>query len=404
MADQKKIHVGELCMGMYVSKLDRDWVGSPFALQGLLIRSREEIELLSEFCEHVWIEAKQLPEHEHGVVGAGKSRPRHTYINKISVRDEHKHVLGVYRNAKAVTRNLLDDIRLSQTINTAEAKSLVNDCVDSILRNPDALMWMAKIREENEYTAEHCLHVCIMAIAFGRHLGLAKGELQNLGLCGLLHDVGKVKIPAEILDKPAALTPKEMRIVMAHTVHGRNLLMSAKNMYRGAVDVAYSHHERLDGTGYPRQLPGHGISRYSRIIAIVDAYDAITADRCYAEAQTSTTAVKEIYRARDTHFDKALVLEFIKSVGLYPPGSIAELYTGQVGVVVETNQKYRHLPRVVLMLDADKQPLAIPTSLDLADVERGKLSKMYLIKQIWRDKSFGISLANCQQRGVQLVK
>lgn len=404
MAEQKKIHVSELCVGMYICKLDRDWVGSPFALQGLLVQTPEDIDVVSDFCEHVWIEARPASSSSPTAAATGKSQTRNRYINKVPLREEQENVLRTFRKARSVTKNLLDGIRLSQAIDTVEAKAIVTECVNSILRNPDALMWVAKIREANEYTAEHCLNVCILAIAFGRHLGLNEAELHNLGLCGLLHDVGKMKVPSEILDKPGPLTPQEMRIVMAHSVHGRNLLMAAKNMYRGAVDVAYSHHERLDGTGYPRQLPGRGISYYSRIIAIVDAYDAITADRCYAEAQTSTWAVKELYRERDTHFDKDLVLEFIKSVGLYPPGSIAELHSGHVGIVVETNHQYRHLPRVVLLLDGDKKPMPKPTSLDLAAIERGKLDRKFLIKQIWRDSSFGISLADCQQRGLQLVR
>ncbi len=404
MANQKKIHVADLRLGMFISKLDRDWLDTPFIMQGFLIESLEDIDIVSEFCEYVWIDAARVAErYTPGEGRASSAKQRVSYINKIPLREEQNKVLGIYREARSLTKSLLDDIRLSGTIDTAQAKATVNECVHSILRNPDALMWMAKIRDENQYTAEHCLNVCILAIAFGRHLGLDEMELQNLGLCGLLHDVGKMRVPSEILNKPAALTPKEMRMMMAHTVHGRNLLLSAKGIYQGAVDVAYSHHERLDGTGYPRKLPGSGISRFARIIAIVDAYDAMTADRCYAAAITSTEAVKKIYHARGTHFDDALALQFIKSVGLYPPGSLVELYSGQVGIVVETNQRYRHLPRLVLLLDNQKQPLAKETFVDLSLIERGELSKQFLIKQVWRDKSFGISLAEYQQQRLQAM-
>ena len=404
MENQKKIHVGNLRLGMFVSKLDRDWLDTPFIMQGFLIESLEDIDIVSEFCEYVWVDAvqkdKRGPSSGKGTASSAPSRAA-SYIHDVPLREEQQKVLGIYREARSLTKGMLQDIRLSGSINTAQAKATVSDCVNSILRNPDALLWMAKIREESEYTAEHCLNVCILAIAFGRHLGLSEGELHNLGLCGLLHDVGKMRVPAEILNKPAALTPKEMRMMMAHTVHGRNLLLSTKGIYQGAIDVAYSHHERLDGTGYPRKLPGHGISRFSRIIAIVDAYDAMTADRCYAPARTSTEAVKRLYHARGTHFDEGLVLQFIKSVGLYPPGSIVELYSGQVGMVVETNHKYRHLPRVLLLLDEGKNSLKKEEWVDLARIESGEISKRYLIKQVWRDGSFGISIADCQSRGLQ---
>lgn len=404
MANQIKIHVADLRVGMYVSKLDRDWLETPFLMQGFVVESRQDIDTVAEYCEHVWVDA--APAKTGGSSpGTATSAPAPVaYINKVPVREENAKVMGIYREARSVTRSLLDDIRLGGTINTSAAKQTVNQCVESILRNPDALMWMSKIRSESEYTAEHCLNVCILAIAFGRHLGLSEKDLFAVGMCGLLHDVGKMRVPAEVLNKPAKLTTKEMKMMMAHTVHGRNLLMATQGLYEGVVDVAYSHHERMDGTGYPRKLPGENISRFSRIIAIVDAYDAMTADRCYAPARTSTEAVKTIYHARGTHFDDALALQFIKSVGLYPPGSIVELYSGEIGIVVETNQRYRHLPRVVVMLNADKQPLAQPKSLDLAQVEAGSLNRKYLIKQVWRDKSFGLSVAECQKRGLQLVR
>ena len=207
-------------------------------------------------------------------------------------------MLGTFREARSLTKTMLDDIRLGGAIDTDQAKATVNDCVQSVIRNPDALMWMSKMRSEDEYTAEHCLNVCILAVAFGRQLGLGEEELTDLGMCGLLHDVGKMKVPPDVLNKPGPLTEKEMRMMMAHTVHGRNLLMSTQGIYSGVVDVAFSHHERMDGMGYPRRLPGHGMSKFSRIVAIVDAYDAMTADRCYQSARTSTEAMKILYQTK----------------------------------------------------------------------------------------------------------
>jgi len=138
------------------------------------------------------------------------------------------------------------------------------------------MLWLSKIREESSYTSDHCLNVCVLAVAFGRHLGIEKNELEELGLCGLLHDIGKMRVPDEILNKPGRLSEKEFNLMKAHTVHGRNLLLSAKNVYAGAIDVAYNHHERIDGNGYPRKLDAAKISRFTRIISIVDVYDACT--------------------------------------------------------------------------------------------------------------------------------
>lgn len=406
MAKTVKVHVSDLRVGMFVSKLDRDWLDTPFIMQGFLLEEREDIEIVSEFCEYVWVDTdhRELPAstYSSNVGTATHANPRGIFQPEVAVQDEHRKTYKTFREARSITKNLMDDIRLGGALDGSVARNVVNDCVQSVIRHPDALLWMAKIREEREYTAEHCLNVCIMAIAFGRQLGLDESELHNLGFCGLLHDVGKVRVPQDVVDKPAKLTPKEMRMMMAHTVHGRNLLLSGKNIYGGAVDVAYSHHERIDGDGYPRKIPGHGISRFSRIISIVDAYDAMTAERCYAPAKTSTEALKIIYTERGKQFDEALALKFIETIGLYPAGSIVELYSGEVGIVLESNTRFRHLPRVILLLDEAKQPRDKETIKDLVHIQSGDMPRKYLIKQVWRDGSFGIRLRDYQKKGLIL--
>lgn len=405
-SNTKKVHVSELRVGMFVSQLDRDWLETPFLLQGFQIEEEADIDVISEYCQHVYVDDEKSVKAKASEHSSDVGTARHMRVNpdifapEVPLEDEHRRVLGTFRQARSLTKTLLDDIRLGGAINTDQARHTVNECVHSVIRHPDALLWMSKMRDENEYTAEHCLNVCILAIAFGRQLGMGEQELQNLGMCGLLHDVGKMKTPPEILNKPDTLTPKEMRIMMAHTVHGRNLLLSSAGIYTGAIDVALSHHERIDGKGYPRQLEGNSISRYSKIIAIVDAYDAMTADRCYQSARTSTEAIKIIYKERGQHFDEQLALKFLQTVGLYPAGSIVELYSGEVGMVIEANPRFRHLPRIVMLRDRNKQPVAKEMMIDLSLIEKGELSKDYLIKQVWKDKTFGITLKNYLERGL----
>lgn len=396
-----KIHISELRVGMFVSELDRDWLDTPFLIQGFLIEHPDDIDVVAEYAEHVWVD-KVMPDWVPPEKRVGLKQamgPKSRYINKVSAREEHSQAIHVFRRSRQLTKTLLDDIRLGGAIDTEQAKATVRTCVDSILRNPDALLWMTKIRNEDEYTAEHCLNVCILAIAFGRHLNMPEDELEKLGLCGLLHDVGKMRVPGQILNKPGALTPKEFNMIRAHTVHGRNLLLSTPGVLEAAVDVAYSHHERMDGRGYPRKLPAEKISRFARIIALVDAYDAMTADRCYAEAIPTTRALKNIYRDRGSHFDEQLALEFIKSVGLYPPGTIVQLRNEQVGIVLETSSRYRHLPKVILVHDGETMREREQV-VDLADVERGELSDEYLVRRAYRDGSFGIHIAEYREKGL----
>ncbi len=401
-AARKKISASELQIGMYISALDRDWLGTPFLMQGFTLQTRDDIQTVQQYCQYVWIESVQqsyVPPEERAVQEA-KQR-KQSYINKVSASDEHRQALGVFREARRVTKSLLDEARLGASVNTEAAKSTVNECVQSILRNADALSWMSKMRNEDEYTAEHCLNVCILSISFGRHLGFDEQGLQHIGLCGLLHDVGKMKIPAEILNKPARLTDKEYKIVKAHTVHGRNLLMTAPGSYHGVVDVAYSHHERLDGKGYPRGLKAAGISEFSRIVAIADAYDAMTAKRTYEDARPSTDALKEIFDNRGTQFDERLAEQFLEMVGLYPPGSIVEMTNGCVGIVLTTNQRYRHLPKVLVVRNTVKKAIKEKV-LNLADCEKGTLDKSFLIKRVLVDGTHGVSLKTYKDRGLQL--
>lgn len=397
----KKIHVSELKIGMFISKLDKDWLETPFLVQGFLLESLDDIDIVAEHCEHVWIDAVETnwQAAEERAVADAPVRKKMSFINKVSVTDEHEKAVGVYREARRITKSLLDEARLSGVIDTQKAQSTVSDCINSILRNADALLWMSKIRDQDEYTAEHCLNVCILCVAFGRHLGMTEDELHVLGLCGLLHDVGKMRVPPEVLNKPDKLTEREFKIIKAHTVHGRNLLMSSPGVPNIAIDVAYSHHERLDASGYPRKLKASGISELARIVAIVDAFDAMTSNRCYSPSITSTDALKVLYRERGTQFDERLVSEFIKAVGLYPPGSIVELVNGLVGIVLETNHRYRHLPRIIVVKDLHGE-LAHEKILRLAEIEAGKLDRDHLIRRVLLDGTYDIYVRDYQEKGL----
>jgi len=390
MVVSKKIHIDELRVGMFIAKLDCDWLDTPFLLQGFVVEDAGDIDVVAEFCEYLWIdEINRHPSHtfNSAVIRSSRKEPPQT---QTSIYKEHRSMVRAFSAARTECKSMLNNIRLGNAINTQNAKATVKKCVDSIIRHPDALLWMARIRESQEYTAEHCLNVSILAIAFGRHLGFDNEELERIGLCGLLHDVGKMRVPLDILNKPEALTEKEMKMMRSHTVHGRNLLMSTPNLIHGVIDSAYCHHERLDGKGYPRKLKAQHISQVTRIITIVDAYDAMTADRVYDKAKTTTEALRIIYNNRGTQFDDELALEFIKTIGLYPAGCIVELNAGYVGIVIECNPKARHLPVVLVVLDKEKAPMPKYREVNLLDIKSGRVPKHFLVKKEWRNGTFGL--------------
>jgi HD-GYP domain-containing protein (c-di-GMP phosphodiesterase class II) len=399
---QRKIQASELQIGMFIAELDRDWLDTPFLMQGFTVESQEDINIVEQYCEYVWVSAVKetyVPPEERTVLEASKRKRR--YINKVTASNEHIQAVGMVREARRITKNLMDEARLGSSINTEQAKSTVSDCVQSILRNPDALLWLSKIRDVDEYTAEHSLNVCILSIAFGRHIGFEEGELHKIGLCGLLHDVGKMKVPLDVINKPGRLTDKEFKMIKAHAVHGRNLLMTSSGGYQGVVDVAYSHHERIDGKGYPRGIKASGITDFSRIVSIVDAYDAMTAQRCYAEAMPSTEALREIYRCRGTQFDERIATQFVEMVGIYPPGSIVELVNGCLGIVLNTNYRNRHLPKVLIVRGQDKSE-SKEKIVNLAETVDGSLERDFHIKKVHVDGAWGVSLKAYKDKGLQL--
>ena len=418
-----RVDIAHLQMGMYVAQLDRPWLDTPFLMQGFELRNKVQLRTLEKYCQHVYIrnqavrERKKPQQAAKGLAPkltrkadkgtmlshAGREpkqprkrrivRSRPAYEATLSVSEEHPVAASAYRKGKADIKKILHSAQFGQMLDTKVAEEVVSSCVESMLRNPDAMIWMSKIKHESEYTAEHCLNVCILAIAFGRHLKLEESELQMLGLCGLLHDVGKMRTPKVILEKRGALTDEEFLIMRQHTIEGHKLLNEEGGASTLPIDVALNHHERPDGRGYPRGLKEGEVSEFARIISIVDAYDAITSDRCYSKAVSPVDAQKEIYQNRGKQFDEEYALAFMQAIGPYPPGTIVELRNGMVGIVLAGRRKFRHLPTIIILRDAEKQAIDEQTT-DLYLTDSGKLDKGYLIRRTLRDGSFDIKLEN----------
>ena len=350
--------VSGLKIGMYVRELDRPWLETPFILQGFPIRTIEDIEEIAKHCEWVIVEVGEeawQPAQER-MLQAERIQRAQTHTPSTTRKEELGNAKSVHENARALTRSFMDDVRLGRAIDIKEVKATVSECVRSVLRNPDAMLWMSKLRDKDSYTSEHSLNVGLLAIAFGRHLGASEEDLNKLGLAGMLHDVGKMQTPRTVLLKETPLTEEEFGLMKMHAQQGRDILLSHRNIYHGAIDVAYGHHENLDGSGYPRGIKSSGITDFTRIVSLCDVYDAITSDRIYKKGASSLNALKIIQDQTGKKFDSRLAQEFIDCIGLYPPGSVVELHSGEIGIVISTNHRHRHLPKVMTVRDVQKQP------------------------------------------------
>ncbi len=362
-----KVDVADLKIGMYVNELDIPWLESPFLFQGFPLNSEDEIEEVRKVCKFVYIDPEQS---DHSV------RPQ---LELLATRGQHKsnNLAGQAMNQSAgagsqfrehlyrarkiynATRNYINktykDITSNTRVNVENAKGLVSEMTENIMVNPHAMQWLTYLKERHEYTLTHSINVCILALTFGRHMKLQRIELELLGLGALLHDIGKLKIPSEVLDKPGRLTQEEYEIMKAHPVEGYQILKTDEGMPMESLEVVLHHHERVNGKGYPEQLRSDQISLITKMSSIVDVYDAITSDRCYHDGISPYKALQNIYSWAKDDFDQGLVEEFMSCMGIYPVGTVVELNDGQIGIVLSATEKTRLRPIVLLVQDKDKQ-------------------------------------------------
>ncbi|EAR08823.1 HD-GYP domain-containing protein [Reinekea blandensis] len=374
-----EIPVEELEVGMHVVGIDRPWAETGFLLQSFIIQSQEEIHQLQAACQRVTIQARvaserETPAHATAEQRAVKSKvqrgPQSTervrYLNQVSFERAVESSRLTFKSARSMASNIMEGLRVGRALNMEDCRTQVSEVVDRVLENADALRFLSMIKNKDDYTAEHSMNVCILSATFARHLGLQDFEIRLIALCGLLHDVGKCKVPLEILNKPGRFTKEEAHIMAEHTTHGRNILMSTQGDQRHVVDVAHCHHERLDGRGYPRLLSGGQIPYYAKIITIVDAYDAMTSERCYGKPKTSFEALRVVLKNAGTQFDPELARAFLKCIGLFPAGVLVELNSEQLAVVIKANDVDPDRPLLLVVTDAQHNRLQQPALVDLS--------------------------------------
>ncbi len=383
---ERKVDVADLEPGMYVSKLDRPWVGTPFLFQGFEIKGEEDIQQLKELCQYVYIDvelsqsaerkrdgspsAPATRSHAEGAStkpeqGQGSAETVVVYEDTVSVQEEVAVAREIHQEMSVMVHSMLDEIRAGNRLNAGDLGRTLDLMVESILRNPNAFMWLMSLKSKDSYAYSHSINTCILATAFGRHLGLGKHPLKVLAMGALLFDVGKAKLPQALLNKPARLTAEELALARKHVDYGIEVLEQTKGIGKDVIAMVQCHHERFNGSGYPDGLKGKQIPVPARIAAIVDCYDSMISDRPYKKAISPHAAVDTIYRLRNADFDEALIKRFMEFIGVYPTGTLVELNTGEVGIVIAQDRIRRLQPRVMLVLDRNKKAYDFRPILDL---------------------------------------
>jgi len=341
----KKIPISDLCIGMYIDKFDGNWLKHPFWKTSFKLTTSKDLETIKNSeVTHLWIDTSKgddiknqtsaPSEEKHGLpLSPNKEKPV-----KVTLEKEIKTAQETLSKAKQATIDMFKEARMGNTISTADVSPLVDEISESVSRNPSAMICITRMKTKDDYTYLHSVAVCALMIALGKQLNY-KGDIHSLGMAGLLHDVGKMAIPEDILNKPGKLTDEEFEIVKSHPLRGWEMLKENGETDEVALDVCLHHHEKMNGHGYPDKLSGEGISLVARMGAICDVYDAITSDRSYKKGWEPAESLKKMAEWQDGHFDNDVFKAFVKTIGIYPTGTLVKLKSGRLGVVTDQTEK-----------------------------------------------------------------
>ena len=373
----KKIPVARLRPGMFIHELCGDWMSHPFWRAQFILKGEGDLRRIVEAgIQHVYIDtARGLDDVEAVAAEEVQAAVEQEIVNalsapqepivRVSVREELARAKRIHEQAHKVIRSMMSDVRLGNAVSLDDAEPVVEAITGSVLRNGGALMGLIGIKNKDDYTFLHSVSVCTLMIAFGRSLGLDGDELRQGGIGGLLHDIGKMKVPDEVLNKPGRLTDAEFDLIKKHPGDGHAVLLETPGIGPIPLDITRHHHERLDGRGYPDGLAGDAISTMARMAAIVDVYDAITADRCYHNGMPAAEALRKMWEWSTDHFDQKLLQAFMRCVGIYPVGSLVRLESGRLGVVVEQNEGSLLTPKLRVFFSTRANGYIKPELLDL---------------------------------------
>ncbi|MEO7386966.1 MAG: HD-GYP domain-containing protein [Gammaproteobacteria bacterium] len=410
---RKKVETADLERGMYVSQLDRPWLETPFLFQGFVIQDDKDLRQLRQFCRHVYVDAArstvpeakirqttQKPRYDE-VLKKSNKRPEHAkapslqwrlfdaiarwdksgtlasrfltrqYRNAVPTNIEARPATVAYNTVHTVMNDVIGQLRSGNGLDAEKLKVAISPMIDSVMRNQDAMAWLVQLQKRDAYTYQHSLASSVWAVILGRHLGFDRQGLDTLAMGGLLLDIGKAQVSPEILQKPGRLDPQERALVQKHVELGMKMVRTTPGVNADMLSMIEGHHERHDGSGYPRGLAGSDIPVFGRIAGLIDCFDAMTTRRPYAPAKSSYDAIRELNGLAGAAFQKELVEQFVQALGMFPTGSLVELNTGEVAIVIEQNRVRRLRPKLMLLLNADKSPRPSHHTIDLRTLPDG---------------------------------
>ncbi len=376
----KKISVKQLTVGMYLKEFSGSWMEHPFWRNSFVITDPRDIERVrASSIREVWIDCTKgidVPPDEPAISEAESESQVEAELADAaqavretapaSISEELARAAKICAQAKRAVTSMFQEARMGKAVDAGNATKLVEEISDSVTRNPGALISLARLKTADDYTYMHSVAVCALMIALGRQLKLDEDLVRKLGIAGLLHDLGKAMMPMEVLNKPGKLTDDEFRIMKSHPEEGYKLLQDSSGVDDISFDVVLHHHEKTDGSGYPKGLKDSEISLYAKMGAVCDVYDAITSNRPYKAGWDPAESLRKMAEWANGHFDPAVFQAFVKSLGIYPIGSLIRLNSGRLGIVIEQSPRSLLAPRIKVFFSTRSNARIKPEIIDLS--------------------------------------
>jgi putative nucleotidyltransferase with HDIG domain len=380
----KRIHVEQLQVGMHLKEFCGSWIDHPFWRTGFVIKDPKDIELiLASKIKEVTIDCSKgldvpvgapVVSEVEDTPAAIEPEPGKRALAKpaqetapVAAKQEIERAARICQEAKAAVVSMFEEVRMGKAVDVGGARQLVEDISDSVARNPGAIISLARLKTADDYTYMHSVAVCAMMVALAKQLGLDEAQTRVCGMAGLLHDMGKVAMPTEVLNKPGKLTDAEFDIMKTHPTEGYKMLMASSGVDTVSLDVMLHHHEKVDGSGYPEKLKGDEISLYAKMGAVCDVYDAITSNRPYKPGWDPAESLRRMAEWKG-HFDPTVFHAFVKSMGIYPVGSLVRLKSGRIGVVTEQSAKSLTTPLIKVFFSTKSNLRIVPVIVDLSQL------------------------------------
>lgn len=384
----KKIQVGDVRSGMFIHEICGSWMDHPFWKKSFLLATAEDLKTLKTCgIQELWIDTdKGLDVESAAIVSTVEEEQKKiedellkiakepTPEPRTPIHEELERARKLQAKSKAAVTSMFQEARMGNAIKVSEAAPLVEEISQSITRNPEAFLNLARLKNKDDYTYLHSVAVCALMIALGKQLGLTGQDVKDAGLAGLLHDVGKMMIPDEVLNKPGKLTDEEFEIIKAHPRKGWEVLQGSPDITEAALDVCLHHHERVDGTGYPERISGEKLTLFARMGAVCDVYDALTSNRCYKNGWEPAETIRKMAEWRNGHFDERIFQAFVKTIGIYPSGTLVKLKSGKLAVVIEQTDKSLLTPIVKAFFSTKSNEPFLPELINLSKSQESIVS------------------------------